>query len=376
MKKYLITLLIIPLFLLTSFIQAQANDKIMWGKTELKPGQIGKITILKPINLWKNVGKDNLVVARTLNPKEEYRVYGYREEQGGQYNVGGGNWVTKISTHVKYETPSKHKISLLTNKDTVKNETAKATIWDSNRLIAHAMGAIEGKTYSNSLEAFEYNYKLGYRVFEVDFSLTSDNVLVARHDWRLSLSQTYEQESPTSDDSPWTYNYFMNQKIYKKYSSLDINGIIGLLRKYDDIYIVTDTKYDKSDLVKQHFELIVESANFDKSILDRIIPQIYKQPMLSDIKGVYDFPEFIYTLYSSGDTDQQVVNFVTENKIKAVAMPDWRVKEDFVRELNNSKVYTFIHTINNKQTAKKYNDIGFYGFYSDLLVKQDLKDFK
>lgn len=89
-------------------------NKIMWGKTELKKGQIGKLTILKPINLWSE--KDGkLVEERTLNPKEEYRVYGYREDHGGQYNVGGGMWVTKMPEHIKYETPSKAMLERLNN---------------------------------------------------------------------------------------------------------------------------------------------------------------------------------------------------------------------------------------------------------------------
>lgn len=78
----------------------------MWGKTEFRKGQIGKVTILKPINLWKDVN-GKLVMARVLNPEEEYRVYSYREDHGGQYNVGDGHWVTKMPTHIKYETPSK-----------------------------------------------------------------------------------------------------------------------------------------------------------------------------------------------------------------------------------------------------------------------------
>lgn len=82
------------------------TDKIMWGKTELKKGQIGKITIIKPINLWTE--KDGkLVEVRVLNPGEEYRVYNYREEYEGQYNVGDGHWITKMPEHIKYETPSK-----------------------------------------------------------------------------------------------------------------------------------------------------------------------------------------------------------------------------------------------------------------------------
>ncbi len=91
------------------------TDKIMWGKTELKKGQIGKITILKPINLWTE--KDGkLVEVRVLNPGEEYRVYGYRDDHEGQYNVGGGMWVTKMPEHIKYETPSTAMLGRLNNK--------------------------------------------------------------------------------------------------------------------------------------------------------------------------------------------------------------------------------------------------------------------
>jgi N-acetylmuramoyl-L-alanine amidase len=83
------------------------QEKLMWGKTEFKKGQIGKVTILKPINLWKDGANGELEMVRILQPQEEYRVYGYRELYGGQYDVGGGCWVTKIPTHIKYETPSK-----------------------------------------------------------------------------------------------------------------------------------------------------------------------------------------------------------------------------------------------------------------------------
>jgi D-alanyl-D-alanine carboxypeptidase len=87
----------------------EPSKKIMWGKTELKKGQIGKITILKPINLWQDSlhSSGELEEVRVLNPDEEYRVYGYRELHGGQYDVGGGHWVTKMDGYIKYETPSK-----------------------------------------------------------------------------------------------------------------------------------------------------------------------------------------------------------------------------------------------------------------------------
>ena len=34
-------------------------------------------------------------------------MYDYREAHGGQYNVGDSHYITKMPTHIKYETPSK-----------------------------------------------------------------------------------------------------------------------------------------------------------------------------------------------------------------------------------------------------------------------------
>lgn len=77
----------------------------MWDKDILKKGQIGKLTILKPINLWKRDG-NKLVFVRILKPNEVYRVYGKDELYGGQYNLGG-TYVTDMKDYVQYETPSK-----------------------------------------------------------------------------------------------------------------------------------------------------------------------------------------------------------------------------------------------------------------------------
>ena len=59
----------------------------MWGKTELKKGQIGKITVTKPINLWQRDANNKLKFVRVLKPGEEYRVYRYDNLHGGQYGL-------------------------------------------------------------------------------------------------------------------------------------------------------------------------------------------------------------------------------------------------------------------------------------------------
>ena len=93
----------------------EMQNKVMWDDSELKKGQIGRITILKLINLWKRDANDKLTMARILQPGEVYRVYGYDEKHGGQYSVGSGYWITKMEGYVKYETPSKAKLEAVKN---------------------------------------------------------------------------------------------------------------------------------------------------------------------------------------------------------------------------------------------------------------------
>ncbi|TYS66386.1 N-acetylmuramoyl-L-alanine amidase [Bacillus infantis] len=78
-----------------------------WDGMDFKKGQIGRVSILKPINLWKDDVAGKLKMERVLRPGNRFRVYGYRDKYGGQYDVGGGFWVTKMDGYIEYETPSK-----------------------------------------------------------------------------------------------------------------------------------------------------------------------------------------------------------------------------------------------------------------------------
>ncbi|MBB3906036.1 MULTISPECIES: M23 family metallopeptidase [Anoxybacillaceae] len=91
----------------------ETTSPICWDGDLMKKGQIGRITVLKPINLWKRDANDKLTFVRVLNPGEVYRVYGYDDLYGGQYNVGSDHWITKMDGYIKYETPSKWRLDEL-----------------------------------------------------------------------------------------------------------------------------------------------------------------------------------------------------------------------------------------------------------------------
>lgn len=246
------------------------------------------------------------------------------------------------------------------------------------KLISHAMGEIEGHYYTNSLEAFLNSYySKGSRVFEVDFELTLEGILVARHDWRLTYANHLRQTPETPiDNKPWTYDYFMRQSINKKYSPLDINGIIQLLVFYPDITIVTDTKHLDPANMKKQFSQIIKAAHYDPAILNRIIPQIYNQEMLTTLNNIYKFENIIYTLYSSPDNNEQVLDFVKDNvkQIKAVTIPTSRVNRNFIEKLHNLNVYVYTHPIWNIEKLIYFYEMGVDGFYSATISIQEMDE--
>jgi glycerophosphoryl diester phosphodiesterase len=238
-----------------------------------------------------------------------------------------------------------------------------------NKLVAHAFGGINGDTYTNSLDAFLSSYNNGFRGFECDLILTTDGVLVAKHDWLPSLSTDSSKTTSTDvQEHPLSYNEFMSQKILDKYIPLSFEDIAKLMHKYKDMYIITDTKSSNKEDVIRAFKAIYDAAEkVDKSILGRIIPQIYNQDMLGMVKSVYDFKDIIYTLYQSNDSDEEVLDFAVKNRITAVTMPLTRCSKDFSEKLKKIDIPIYTHTVNSLNQVKEYEQKGIYGFYTDFL---------
>ena len=115
LKKGMVILLILGLFIAIP-AETKAATKVMWGKTELKYGQIGKVTVLADTPLVKMDSDGSLSTVRMLKKGDEFRVYSYKGQHNGLYGVGGSSFVQKNAAKLKYETPSKKKLALVTPK--------------------------------------------------------------------------------------------------------------------------------------------------------------------------------------------------------------------------------------------------------------------
>ncbi|MFE8701766.1 DUF4309 domain-containing protein [Cytobacillus sp. FJAT-54145] len=140
MKKILSFVLVTILFLsfgsYSNIEAASAPVGVKWGNSILIKGQIGKVTILKDTDLVKEE-KGKLVTLRKLKKGSEFRVYSYKDQNGGIYGLGGGAFVKKSSS-IKYETPS----------STKKKQLERIVFFDSSFLDLASEGYMKGSDIS------------------------------------------------------------------------------------------------------------------------------------------------------------------------------------------------------------------------------------
>lgn len=222
-----------------------------------------------------------------------------------------------------------------------------------SRFIAHAGGRIERYIYTNSLEALEKNYDIGFRLFELDIHKTKDNIYVAVHDWNEWKAHTdYEGELPPA------YNDFKKFKIYNKFTSMDLHDINVWFCNHKDAILISDKVNDPVDFSKKFIDknrLIMELFTW-KAINEGINAGVHVMPTWAVLK----------TLGSN------IVLSLKRQNIKFIAASRWVLKENknILKSLlkNNIRVYAF--NINyDKGVDEKYfvcNELKyFYGLYAD-----------
>ena len=250
---------------------------------------------------------------------------------------------------------------------------------DSPRLVAHAGGTIREKEYNtfytNSLEALQQNYGLGHRLFEMDFYLTSDRKLAAVHDWH----QFGNKDGVALSSEEWkNFKAYGSPETPSRFTTMLIGDVLDQMVINSDMVLITDTKsmeIPKEDTVTQFEQIVTEAKNRDESLLDRVVPQIYNQEMFGEIEAIYPFQHIIYTLYSSPDSAEEVIDFISKHKeIEAVTISfaDPRFNQDFIDAVHRLNKRIYIHTVHTYDDLTKYANVNVDGFYTGLLTPRDV----
>lgn len=257
--------------------------------------------------------------------------------------------------------------------DALKAEFSNVEKWDFPLTVAHAGGEIEGYTYSNCREAVLENYKKGHRTFEIDFSVTRDLVLVAKHDWDMVV-----QEGVQSGYVP-TREEFMSIPIYGEFTPMDLEDLCRLMDEYEDIWLVTDVKDANAEEMKLALEILVETVEDlgKEEILDRFVVQIYNEKTFEKVEEIYPFHNWIFTLYQCWDGNEEdfpeYARFCYIKGIDTITMWDSYVTPDIIEVARNYGIEIYVHTVNDAEMAQEYIDMGVAGIYTDSVIPGELR---
>ena len=143
-------------------------------------------------------------------------------------------------------------------------------IIDSNSLIAHACGQIDGKDYTNSLESLLLAIRNGYKFIEMDLRITDDNKIVAIHDFNQFIRMTGNANLNN------VFQDIIKQKIYTQYTPLTGEKINELFKKNKSLILVTDKISD--------FDILLNNFNFtDRMIVEVFSVKKYKEALKKGI---------------------------------------------------------------------------------------------
>lgn len=183
----------------------------------------------------------------------------------------------------------------------------KQAVGGDIELIAHAGGAIEGHTMTNSLEAFEMAVARGYRYVELDLQMTSDSVMVAAHSWRdFNESSGYAHWG----DSVPSLSEFKSRIIKGRFTPLTATDIMGLLEKHGHVFLVTD-KISDASLLERFFpgmkhRMVVEAFSYKdfEELRRRGFHRVLYSCMADDVEDAVVKHLLLHGLYSGDKIDR------------------------------------------------------------------------
>lgn len=227
-------------------------------------------------------------------------------------------------------------------------------------LVAHAMGAIDGRSYTNSKEAFEYNYGVGKRWFEVDFAPSREGHLFAFHP---------HHEKHVGLDAPFTEQpaaALERLKYRGKYPLLSLDQVFDLFQARPDAFLVTDTKRWTPAIAEELAGQLASRGPLSR----RVIPQLYHRKDLEIVRAAAQaarirYAGFIFTLYRNTLSDDEVAEFVREHQIPIVVLRTTRFSPWTAETLHAAGAKVVVHTLNGHEDIEQFAAAGADGFYTD-----------
>ena len=272
-------------------------------------------------------------------------------------------------------------------------------------MIAHALGAINENTYTNSEAAFRKSFSDGFEYLEADLALTNDQQIVLYH----------HKQPKTESEKCWrgkkafqlSWLELSRKKYADKYPILKLEEFLSLLDEFSSTKIILDIKtrnkkkviiakqpdeisylnafslkrhknkdknflknplfrflsWSDSNRVYPHQKIIEELiTHCDNNLLNRLIPQVDKYSSIV-IGRLYDFPIKIWK--PSQDAIEQEFLYASQNRCKYISLKVTCVSDIEIQLSKQHDIKILAYGINKRNIIEMLYKQGVSGFYVD-----------
>ena len=222
--------------------------------------------------------------------------------------------------------------------------------------IAHAGGQIGNATYTNSIDALELNYDAGFRVFEMDFSFTSDQQLVCLHDWEESFERSFGLPARPAV-SLLVFEQLVRDR--SEYNKCTLASLMQWFSTHPQAILVTDVK-------ERNLEALAVISSKYPQLIDRVIPQIYHPDEYSPTRDL-GYKRIIWTLYLYPGSASTVLSNAQTMDLWAITMDTNRANQGLGLDLDAIAIPSYVHTINDYADYLYFKSAGVDEIYTDNL---------
>ena len=276
-------------------------------------------------------------------------------------------------------------------------------------LIAHALGEVEGVTYTNSDAAFRHSIASGFRVLEADLALTRDREVVLYHHKRPAVESETGWREKKAHQLSWE---MLSQKRYLgRYPVLDLQAFVKLVREFPEAKIVLDIKtisksrvlrargddeiglfnalalkfYKKqgrevgaagerlfrffgwslSNRHQPHGEIVARLVSMcEAALLDRMIPQVGKDSVRL-VDELYPFPMRIWK--PTGERIDKAFMLAEQNHCPYISLHEKKVSVQEIRLSQRHNVKILVYGTESSDRISELVNVGVSGFYLDKM---------
>nr|MBQ8252519.1 hypothetical protein [Lachnospiraceae bacterium] len=241
----------------------------------------------------------------------------------------------------------------------------------TNELMAHAFGGMNGKTYHNTMAAFENGIEKGYKYFEVDLSYTTDRRLVLCHGWTAAnCKHTGFKYNRTFKFMP--YARLMQMKVHGN-KMISARNFYKKIRDLDEYTYEIDFHNVEGEEMEKRMRALEKDFRYDQKVLDRLLIQVYSKKMYESIGDTSYFKNYQYLVGKSIHDLDDIITYSLDHGICALAVRFNLAKPEYIRKIRNAGLYVMCYTVNHDLViSRTLLENGVNTLCTDYITKEDL----